>query len=239
MSSLPGVYGLPPGARRNSFSQQVLMTSGLVGYWRLNDKTGTTATDHGPYGLHGTYGASLTINQPPLFPGDPTSRSTLFPNNDSTGFVNVPHNALLNVGDGPVSVMALIDIRSGGIGYADIAGKNQTAWSFRITGAADSLQVTKQDAGVMSTSITRVPSGGALVGFTKSGSALNMYINGQNVTGSVVNYTLADTTSPMFIGRNYTNSSAAGRISDVSLWNVVLTPDQMKSFYRSLTGRGG
>src|SRR5437763_1786933 len=49
-----------------------------IGYWRLNETSGTTANDLSGNGNNGTYGPGVTLGQPGLPPGVPGDKAALF-----------------------------------------------------------------------------------------------------------------------------------------------------------------
>lgn len=53
----------------------LILTSSPVGYWRLNETSGTTATDLSGGAYHGTYTGGFTLDQPGLIDQDATSKS--------------------------------------------------------------------------------------------------------------------------------------------------------------------
>jgi hypothetical protein len=56
-------------------------------YWRLNETSGTVASDLSGNGRDGTYGSGVTLNQPSAIVDDPEDASALF-NNNSNSYVS-------------------------------------------------------------------------------------------------------------------------------------------------------
>jgi hypothetical protein len=74
-----------------SYSAEVLADS-PVGYWRLNETSGSTVVDSSGNGLNGSYINSPTLNQSSAITG---GRSVLF--NGTNQYASIPHNSLINV----------------------------------------------------------------------------------------------------------------------------------------------
>jgi hypothetical protein len=67
-----------------------------VGYWRLNELSGTTAFDSSGKGFNGTYIGGVTLGQPSAFP--PLGTAVAF--DGSTGYINVGSHSALNLTSG-------------------------------------------------------------------------------------------------------------------------------------------
>ena len=74
-----------------AYSTEVL-ADGPVGYWRLNETSGSTVVDSSGNGLNGTYINSPSLNQQSRVSG---GASVLF--NGTTQYASIAHNALLDV----------------------------------------------------------------------------------------------------------------------------------------------
>ena len=72
------------------FASEVIALS-PTGYWKLDDASGTTATDYSGNDRHGTYQGSPTLDQPPIAAG--SSRSAHFTTSD---YVLLPDAALIS-----------------------------------------------------------------------------------------------------------------------------------------------
>ncbi|MBV9818708.1 MAG: beta-propeller fold lactonase family protein [Solirubrobacterales bacterium] len=82
---------------------QAILADHPVSYWRLGERSGTTAADSA--GTHpGTYTGGYTLGTPGALAGDPDTAVTL---NGSSGYVNVPFTAALNPA-GSFSVQAWV-----------------------------------------------------------------------------------------------------------------------------------
>ena len=196
----------------------------LVGWWRLDDGTGTTATDSSGNGNNGEFVGAPTwvpglIGQAVHFDGD----------ND---WIEVPHNDILTV-DNEVTVAAWVlpeQLDDGGSGYQGVITKGNAVRSY-------SLYTTTN--GTMHFSTT---SGGAYAGSTSSGVVVlnewqhlsaqvkggvhHYYINGLPAgTGSSgVNLPGTADGDAVRIGNSHEGSGRrfGGTIDDVRIYNRAL-----------------
>src|ERR671933_1638258 len=79
----------------SAYGNAVRSTSGLVSYWRLGESSGTSACDS--YGSNaGSYQGGFALGRAGALAGDPDT-AALF--DGANGFVSVPHDGSLDVGD--------------------------------------------------------------------------------------------------------------------------------------------
>jgi len=75
-----------------AFHDSTVGTPGIVGYWQLGERSGTTAAD--TMGLNpGTYTGVFTLGQPGALANDPSNNKSVFFNN---GCVSVPNSTSLS-----------------------------------------------------------------------------------------------------------------------------------------------
>lgn len=105
-----------------SYSGEVLADS-PVGYWRLNDTSGTTAVDSSGGGHDGTYSGSFTLNQPTLLV-EGSGASVNF----TGGQMAVPDTLSLRLGTGAVSYEIWVNLTSTAA-YASLVDDTQRGYS--------------------------------------------------------------------------------------------------------------
>jgi hypothetical protein len=221
---LLGRAACAPGS---GYSQSIAGTTGLVGYWRLGESTGTTACDSA--GLDpGVYTGGVTLGQAGALSGDPNN-AALF--NGTTGWVSVPPLAKLNTGDIFTIEGWLKRGTTGGTANQVIASKQGSAWTLAFN-TANKL-VLQSGTSTITTSTTAVADTTAwhYVAATKTGATVRLYVDGTDVTGTVTNVTLANSTSPLAIGQNGNAGWFNGRIDEVALYNVALGAGQTSNHY--------
>lgn len=99
--------GTAAGTTPTPYEDAVGNHPNIVSYWRLGERSGTTATDTAD-GNPGEYTGGVTLGQPGLAEGDEDG-AALF--DGTSGYVAVPHNANLN--PPAFTVEALVNLTAG------------------------------------------------------------------------------------------------------------------------------
>lgn len=73
----------------SAYSDAILATSGLVGYWRLGEASGPTADDSSTKGHDGTYNGTVTYGESSLAPGGDDAVGLL----DPSAYISIPNHA--------------------------------------------------------------------------------------------------------------------------------------------------
>jgi len=208
----------------------------LVGWWKLDEGSGTTVLDRSGHGNHGA------------LQGDPQwvigydADALMFDGVDD--WVEVPHADILTV-DSEVTVMAWIytERHTGppGQDYQGIVAKGNSIRSYSLyTQAAGTLHfsTTSEDAYVGSSSSDLVPLNEwvHVAAMVVNGSHL-FYINGEPAGEGGGGITLpgAADTANVVIGRTQEGSTRSflGMIDDVRIYNKALTQDEIEQVMRS------
>jgi Concanavalin A-like lectin/glucanases superfamily len=162
--------------------------------------------------------------------GDPGTSASF---DGSSGYVSVPENASLDVGN-TFAVEAWV--KRGSVstsGYQAIASKQTGSWVLAVNSVN---QLVLRQAGnadiVTSTKNISDTSSWHYVAATKNGSSVHLYIDGADVTGTVANQTLSNNTQPLVIGQSSGGSFFKGQIEEVAVYNQVLTPAQVLDHYQ-------
>lgn len=217
----------------SAYSDAILATAGLVSYWRLGD-TSSPALDS-----KGSNNAAQT--------GSPTFGVTgLLPNGDldaavrfvaaSSQRLDAPSAGTLNLGD-VVSMEAWINPASFS-NFQSIVSKGLNAYQI-ATDSTGHLRLAKSSiAFIVTSTITMSTSATYHVVATKNGATSKLYINGADVTGSVVNSTLVDNAAAFSIGSdNNVGTGIAeyfdGVIDEVALYSVALSAATVLAHYNA------
>jgi uncharacterized protein YdeI (BOF family) len=212
------------------YSDAVMGTTGLAGYWRLDDSTALTACD-ALDANPGTYSSGVTVGQAGALAGD-SDKAARF-NGSSTGKVSVPSTTSLSTAD-TFSIEAWV--KRGTTGSTQvIATKQGSAWTLLLN--ASNRLVLQSNTTNVSTSTAAVADTTTWhhVVATKSGTAVKLYIDGSDVTGTVTNRTLANNTLAVLFGGGASSSFFNGTLDDVALYRTVLSPAQVTNHF--LLGR--
>jgi type II secretory pathway pseudopilin PulG len=220
--------------------KSVVLGDSPVGYWRLDETSGTTAKDSSGNGNNGTYSGGVTLNQQSIL-SDGNAAATF---DGSSGYVEIPYNASLNP---PIfSIEAWVKPTTTGT-YLYVAGTLRTTLVTPITGyrlarLADgrwmfSIGDGTSDPSIYATS-TAVNEYVHLIG-TYDGARLRFYKNGVLESTSAGTLTLSqNTTKPLRIGAPPETSSNFfnGTIDDVAIYNRALTAEEVEEHYLSGIG---
>ena len=229
-SAASGVVSAAAGCspRSSSYSSGVLGTAGLVAYWRLGEASGTVACES-KGGLNGVYQSGTTLGRPGALAGDPDTAVAF---NGSSGWVQVPQNSVLNVGD-RFSVEAWVKRGSvGGSANQVVAAKQSGGWVLQFN-PSNQLVLRKSGVGdvVASTRTVTDTTSWHFVAATKDGAAVKLYLDGVDVTGTVANQTMVDNTLPLAIGQSSSIAFFNGLIDEVALYNTALSASQLSAHY--------
>jgi hypothetical protein len=205
------------------YSNAVGQTSGLAGYWRLGDSSGAQACDR--RGLSpGSYSGGATLAQTGALAGESDTAARF---NGTSGNVSVPAAAALNTGD-TFSLEAWVKRGStGGTSDQVIVSKQGTSWTLAFNTANKVILQANTSTVATSTTAVTDTTGWHHVVATKSGSAVKLYIDGADVTGTVTNTTVANSTSALTIGSRGSATWLNGTLDEVAVYNVVLSKDQV------------
>ncbi|MHC4641347.1 MAG: LamG domain-containing protein, partial [Planctomycetota bacterium] len=199
----------------------------LVGWWRFDEGSGTTAYDTSTYGNDGT------LQGGPQWVNGKLATALQFDGVDD--FVDVPHAAILTV-DTEVTVMAWINTsRHGGPGtegWQGIIAKGNTTRSYSFyTQSSGALHFST--AGTGSSSSTQVPLNEWVhVCAMVVGGQHVYYINGQpaGTGGSGINLPGTADTENVVIGRSQEGATRSflGMIDDARIYNRALTQEEIQ-----------
>lgn len=213
-----GPFSTPPACART-------FIEGLEGYWKLNETSGTTATDVSGQMRDGTLAGSITrdtLDRPPL-DNDPVALDIGGGAGDA---VNVPHAAPFNLtGEFTVGFWTKIS----GAGPFRFIGK-------RVAGCGATNWEIGQDAmGLHIVGTARVNFGANIpadtwthVAVTHSGSTATFYVNGAQVGTGAFSVGVRNT-DPLQLGNSGGCGSSAFSLDEVQVYSRALTAGQVAS----------
>jgi hypothetical protein len=214
--------------RTSTYSSTVVATAGVIGYWRLGEASGTVACDS-KGANNGSYESGTTLGQAGALTNDPDAAAAF---NGSTGWVQVAQSSSLNVGDRFTVEAWVTRGLLGGANNQVIASKQNTAWVLMFN-TSDQLVLRRSNVAdvVLSTVKVTDTTRWHYAAATKDGTAVKLYLDGADVTGTVTNQTMSDNTLPLAIGQSSTSAYFNGTIDEAALYNVALTAAQISSHY--------
>jgi titin len=197
-----------------------------VGYWRLDETSGTRAAD--TMGKNpGTYTGGYTLAQTGAIPSD-ADTAVLF--DGTTGYVSAANSTSLTLTDGPLTLEAWV--KRGASNHTDvIIHKGTGAYQLRFN-ASNRLTLAKANtADIASSTAAITDTNWHHCVATKNGSSVHLYLDGVDVTGTVTNQTLVNATgSTLRLGTD-SNTWLKGTLDEVAIYTVVLSPQRVRAHY--------
>ena len=217
----------------------------LIGYWPLDEGSGTTANDYSANDNNGTITNGTWAN-------GVSGKSLDF--DGASGYVQITDDSTIqNIFDGGGSISCWINVDSDGEGdFGRIIAKGSDVWTIRVTGEAaskvklDFVQDFSTTNGIWQSASTEVDLNTwthVAVVYDSSGTGNNpiIYVNGDSVTISETStpdgtYT-TDAASDLYIGNESGDAATFdGTIDEIRLYSTELTANQVKALYADPAG---
>jgi len=218
------------------YSNKILSLSPTA-YWRLNESSGTTATDSSGNGNNGTYISSVGLDVAGAFPSI-SDASVNFPGSTST-YVDLGDNANLRVSNLTVSAWFKTDTVSGthfiintGKDWNDTSGymifldgNDLQARVSRSSGDDDILQLKYLDC------ISTGTWYHVVLTFDDATNSAKLYLNGSLVQSNSMS-SIYYKSRNAYIGKLYSSYYAFdGLIDELAIFDYALTPTQVSELY--------
>jgi hypothetical protein len=232
-------YSMP--ASGGTYRATTMAISGLVGYWRLGEASGTVAAEE--RGAHpGTYLNTPTLGVTGALTADANTAVTF--TGPQSERVTVPDAAALDLGD-TFSFSAWVKISAL---FAEddprfvipryLLSKGPAAYGVRLE-TGNQLGLVAANRSVIAISTVALDTNWHHVAVTKSGASVHLYVDGVDRTGTVTNATLTNTTTHLTIGADDHGGEGGvndtdhftGTIDEVALFNRALTPAEVANQY--------
>lgn len=206
-----------------------------VGYWQLNDTTGTLATDSGSVVNNGVYRGGFTLNQtpPPVTGG---GGAVLL--NGTTGYIDVASNAAYNVTTGSIGVV--FKTTSSGV-FSELVGRDNGS-SDRVflvrVNSSNKLEVVAIYGGNPSIASSASVNDGAwhfgVYTWTQSGGNTNieLFLDGASQGTATASANSPSSSQPLYFGSyqgsiNFLN----GLIGQVVFYSTALNATDVSTQY--------
>ncbi len=226
---------LDRGGGSSAYSNAV-MGDGPVGYWRLGEKSGTTATDTSG-GDNGTYKNGALLGQPSLLAGDSANTAVRF--DGTNDLVAIPSSSALSPAT-KVSVEAWIKpnaLPTTG-NFASVASKPES-YSIQFNGPRLEFTIMQSKARRR----LQAPAGAIVTGQayhvvgTYDGTTQRLYVNGAEVASAALTGAITTNTNALDIGSwNEGAEDFNGTIDEVAVYAGALSAARVGAHYEAGSG---
>jgi hypothetical protein len=219
------------------------ISDGVTGAGSKTDATGGTfddfvvapalATDSKGFS-EGFYRSVPTLGQTGAIVGD-TNKAVTF---TGTNYAAVPDQAALDVGD-TFSLEAWVKRSATQGTVQSIIQKGIGTAGFDLQFAADNkLTLAANGVTIVQSTTTQTDTSAFhhYVVTKTTGTAVKVYIDGIDRTGTVTSTVVADTASPLYIGAKNISQRFVGTIDEVAIYGTVLSPADVADHYEQGTG---
>ena len=218
------------GGRGLSYAQAVL-ADGPVGYWRLQETSGTVAADSSGNGNPGTYAGGFTLGETGPFG---TETGVLF--NGTSGYVTVPSASVLQL-TSPFTLEIWASVSSLGISNTYVLDKDDD-YAIIFGYSTYDYAFYSLATGSPSDSTTTIPISDTnwhYIVITYDGTTMVGYLDSEQKFSVSATFTCTTTTTPLTIActdssGSYTNSFA-GALAECAVYDKALSATQVAAHY--------
>lgn len=222
----------------SAYEAEILGTSGLAGYWRLGEPSGTTAVDASGNGMTGTIAGSPTMGTTGLLTGDADTAITFDGSDDTVSMGDV----LDVTGTAPFTIEAWVS-RTADNAFRVIASKydGTNGWLLIWNGSYQPY-IERNGGGVsnnvIATTALALNTTYHIVAKYDTDQTLRIFINGvEDAAPVLLTSSVAGTSSPFRIGALSAGSNyAPAIIDDVAFYDVALDDATILNHYQIGTG---
>lgn len=220
----------------------MILREGPLAYYELDETSGTVANDSSPYKRHGTYVNTPTLGQPSII--EPTyGKSVLFDGASAEGVDTGVRFHQLGILDHDFTLEAwVIPANNTDTGRVIVGRQGQTSgifqqgsqWRFRMMMIGDASTYDIDGGTVTAGSRSYL-----VATYRSSDKFMELWVDGVLVGTQVFDETgMGFTNSRVWIGREQSavGGEFSGRISNVAIYDVILTQAQIEEHY--YTGSG-
>jgi hypothetical protein len=213
--------------------RQAVLADGAVGYWRLAEASGA-AVDEAGHAAGGAYTGGVTRGVPGALVTDPNLAARF---DGTSGYVSVPDNGFLHVGDvfsyelwvkrgATLGVTQRLLHKGGGTASLGFGTNNKVVL---IPGGAGTAALATSTIAITDQNWHHIVA-------TKDGATTRLYIDGVDRTAAGTNTTMTSNTTALNIGRATTNSAYFdGTLDEVAIYPSALTSQQILTHYQAGT----
>ena len=237
-TSTPGATATPPSS--SPYSIAISGTAGLQDYYRLDQASGTVATDS-TGARNGVINGTVTYGVTGALTGDPDTAMAF---NGSTGYIDVANGSAALAG-GSMSIEGWAKLPNAPATHGFLFGlRNETNADFYLLQlqGTNTLEARFRNSSGTATTLTSTaltPGVWHYLAFTYSGSTISLYVDGVLNKSAAASGTITATTVPLRIAKDavYGFASTAS-IDEVAIYATALSAAQEASHYQTGTTPG-
>jgi len=229
---------------------QTILADAPIGYWRLNETSGTVAADSSGHGNPGTYTGTFALGATSPITSDSAARALNLTGASSSaeGYVTIPDVAVLDPTTSALSIECWVKAKTAGTATAAYAGfvyKQTTGsanWGLNHegTGTYPGFSVQTANSGASSVASSTDDTGAWIhVVGVYSGSTCQVYLNGatSGAATTASGAVLSTSGTPLWIGNINTSGSYqwSGYIAEVAVYATALSPSRISAHYAAAT----
>ena len=217
----------------STYSSSVLATSGLRAYWRLGDRSGTTACE-ARTAFPGTYSGGFTLAQQGAISGDANTAVAL---NGSTGYVRVPSSNGLNP-TAAITVEGWVSPASAATSQTLVRKDQQ--YMLRVVNSTLMTRLWWTDGTYTEFASAAVMTSGEYqhVAMTYDGLTVRLFRNGVEVANRAVIKAIKTGTSALNLGTSGGYDFVNGRLDELAIYSSAVPSATVAQHYRAGSGSG-
>lgn len=200
------------------------ITSNLVGWWKLDEPSGTTATDSGSGGNNGTYIGSPTLNVTGAFG---TSKASTY--NGTSQYITLAASPLGSSAT-VCTVSAWVNQWSAG-SFPMVASWGDGKIELRYSGATRQPQCRILTTAATSPTAISLGTWAHLCG-VYNGSTVKIYVDGVEKDSQAVSGTISSLTAPNFCARPTGTFLQYATVDDIRVYSRALSPTDVTELYQ-------
>ena len=194
---------------------------GLVGHWKLDETSGTTAADSSGMGNHGAHEGGILV-------GEDGTRGYSTEHDGASSRTRVDRHASLNI-TGPVSIAAWV--KTFNAGQTQKIATNQSGSSgYRLSSTASYLQFYLpglSPAAYVQADPLETNAWTQVVG-VYDGSSIKLYVNGELVSEQTASGSISGSAADVFLGESTSDTTPFyGNMDDVVIYNRAMLPQEI------------
>jgi len=203
------------------------------GFWRLDDPSGTTATDDSGNGKNGTYINSPTLGVPGPLSGDSATATTFVA--ASTQYVSIPDDPSFDFGAADFSLEIWYKRATASAGVQGWLLSKNTAFNMLIEDTGQLKVDNYVSNAFVSTGAIDGDANWHHVVFTRTGSTYIAYLDGAVLPGTSTTQTFSANAEALLIGAESPIGGGGvrfnGSLANAAVYNYVLSPISVRNHY--------